>query len=55
MCRRGYDGRSLKLDMINLNQTSSWFHSDELEVSFLVSPFFIGDTSHNDTVTGYSP
>lgn len=29
--RRGYDGRSLKLDMINLNQTSSWFHSDELE------------------------
>jgi len=29
--RRGYDGRSLKLDMINLNSTSSWFHSDELE------------------------
>jgi len=29
--RRGYDGRSLKLDMINLNSSSSWFHSDELE------------------------
>jgi len=29
--RRGYDGRSLKLDMINLNSNSSWFHSDELE------------------------
>jgi len=29
--RRGYDGRSLKLDMINLNSTSNWFHSDELE------------------------
>ena len=24
--RRGYDGRSLKLDMINLNSSSSWFH-----------------------------
>ena len=31
MFRRGYDGRSLKLDMINLNSTSNWFHSDELE------------------------
>ena len=29
--RRGYDGRTLKLDMINLNSSSSWFHSDELE------------------------
>ncbi len=29
--RRGFDGRSLKLDMINLNSTASWFHSDELE------------------------
>jgi len=29
--RRGYDGKSLKLDMINLNSNSSWFHSDELE------------------------
>lgn len=29
--RRGYDGRSLKLDMINLNSTASWFHSDELD------------------------
>ncbi len=29
--RRGYDGRSLKLDMINLNSSASWFHSDELD------------------------
>ena len=29
--RRGYDGRSLKLDMINLNSAASWFHSDELD------------------------
>merc|ERR1719225_1332673 len=29
--RRGFDGRSLKLDMINLNSSASWFHSDELE------------------------
>ena len=27
--RRGYDGRSLKLDMINLNSSSSWFHRFE--------------------------
>ena len=29
--RRGFDGRSLKLDMINLNSSANWFHSDELE------------------------
>jgi len=29
--RRGFDGRSLKLDMINLNSSASWFHSDELD------------------------
>ena len=29
--RRAYDGRSLKLDMINLNSSASWFHSDELD------------------------
>ncbi|XP_059087695.1 uncharacterized protein LOC131884074 [Tigriopus californicus] len=29
--RRGFDGKSLKLDMINLNSTASWFHSDELD------------------------
>jgi hypothetical protein len=35
MLYRGYDGRSLKLDMINLNSNSSWFHSDELEEQVL--------------------
>jgi len=29
--RRGFDGRSLKLDMINLNSSANWFHSDELD------------------------
>ena len=29
--RRAFDGRSLKLDMINLNSSASWFHSDELD------------------------
>ena len=29
--KRGLDGRSLKLDMINLNSSAAWFHSDELE------------------------
>ena len=29
--RRGLDGRSLKLDLINLNSSASWFHSDELD------------------------
>jgi hypothetical protein len=37
MLYRGYDGRSLKLDMINLNSNSSWFHSDELEEQVLSS------------------
>jgi hypothetical protein len=31
--RRAYDGRSLKLDMINLNSSASWFHSDELDMA----------------------
>ena len=29
--RWAFDGRSLKLDMINLNSSASWFHSDELD------------------------
>ncbi|CAB4064143.1 MAP4K5 [Lepeophtheirus salmonis] len=29
--RRGYDGRSLKFEMLNLNSSAAWFHSDELE------------------------
>jgi len=29
--RRGFDGRSLKLEMVNLNSSANWFHSDELE------------------------
>lgn len=31
--RRGFDGQSLKLDLINLNSNASWFHSDELEAT----------------------
>ena len=26
--RKGFDGKSLKLDMVNLNSTASWFQSD---------------------------
>lgn len=26
--RKGFDGKSLKLDMVNLNSTASWFNSD---------------------------
>lgn len=38
--RRGFDGRSLKLDMINLNSSANWFHSDELDQA--------GQTGYND-------
>lgn len=27
--RRAFDGRSLKLDMVNLNSSASWFDPDE--------------------------
>ena len=27
--RRGFDGRSLKLDMVNLNSSASWFNNDD--------------------------
>ena len=40
--RRGYDGRSLKLDMINLNSSSSWFHRfSPLQLSQLILPIKI--------------
>ena len=26
--RKGFDGKSLKLDMVNLNSTASWFQSE---------------------------
>lgn len=29
--KRGYQTDRLKLDLINMNSGSSWFHSDELE------------------------
>lgn len=29
--KQGYQADRLKLDLINMNSGSSWFHSDELE------------------------
>ena len=32
--RKGFDGRSLKLDMVNLNSSASWFQSDTSSTGF---------------------